>query len=122
MCMLDKIVEIGELLDFYGALLTEKQQRSLELHFMCDLSLSEIADELGVSRQAVYDMIHRSEQVLAEYEQKLGLISRRRQEREALQEILRILEADHSGNCVTAAAREKLSELLGNDRREQSDL
>lgn len=110
--MLDKILEIGALLDFYGALLTEKQRRSLELHFMCDLSLSEIADELGVSRQAVYDMIHRSEQVLTEYEQKLGLLSRRRQEHETLKEILELL-ASSGDHCAVAKAKEKLSGLLG---------
>ena len=79
--MLEKIVRIGRLFDLYSALLTEKQQRCVELHYLQDFSLSEIAEELCVSRQAVHDMLRRAEHILEEYEGKLRLLERQEQER-----------------------------------------
>ena len=90
--MLDKLLKISVLFDFYGALLTEKQRRCLEMHFLNDLSLSEIADQFGVSRQAVYDIVHRSEQVLEEYEKRLGLVERYRREKQEIQAIYDAVE------------------------------
>ena len=55
--MIEKMLRIGRLYDCYGALLTENQQKCLELHYLQDLSLGEIAAELSVSRQAVNDML-----------------------------------------------------------------
>ena len=74
--MLDKVLQIASLIDFYGALLTEKQRRCLELHYLEDWSLAEIAGEFDVSRQAVHDILRRSEQLLVSYEERLGLIER----------------------------------------------
>lgn len=74
--MLDKVLKIASLIDFYGALLTEKQRRCLELHYLEDWSLAEIAGEFDVSRQAVHDILRRSEQLLVSYEERLGLIER----------------------------------------------
>ena len=79
--MIDKLFRIGLLFDFYGALLTEKQQYCLEMHYLRDLSLSEIALEMSVSRQAVHDIIRRSEQLLEDYEEKLKLVERHQRER-----------------------------------------
>ena len=64
------------LLDFYGELLTEKQRRCCDLHFNEDLSLGEIAEQLGISRQGVWDNIRRGESTLREIETKTGLIRR----------------------------------------------
>ena len=64
------------LLDFYGELLTDKQRRCLELHCNEDLSLSEIAEQCGVSRQGVWDNIRRGEAALREMEEKTGLVRR----------------------------------------------
>ena len=58
---MEQFLYLSELFDLYGALLTERQQRCLELHLYEDFSLSEIGEELGISRQAVYDNIHRAE-------------------------------------------------------------
>ena len=55
------------LLDFYGELLTDKQRECFDLHFNEDLSLSEIAEQLSISRQAVWDNIRRAELSLSEY-------------------------------------------------------
>lgn len=64
------------LLDFYGELLTDKQRECCELHFNEDLSLAEIAEQCGVSRQGVWDNIRRAEASLAQIEEKTGLIRR----------------------------------------------
>ena len=64
------------LLDFYGALLTDKQRECFDLHYNEDLSLSEIAEQCGISRQGVWDNIHRAESAMQEIETKTGLIRR----------------------------------------------
>lgn len=64
---------ISELLDRYGAVLTEKQQRILDGYYNNDLSLSEIAENEGITRQGVSDFVKRSEVQLLELEEKLGL-------------------------------------------------
>ena len=64
------------LLDFYGELLTEKQRECYDLHFNEDLSLSEIAEQSGISRQGVWDNIRRAEAPLRDLEEKTGLVGR----------------------------------------------
>ena len=64
------------LLDFYGQLLTEKQRECYDLHYNEDLSLSEIAEQSGSSRQAVWDNIRRAEAALKDTEEKTGLVKR----------------------------------------------
>lgn len=73
---MEKIVEQGLLYDFYGELLTEHQQRIYEDAVYNDLSLSEIAQEQGISRQGVHDLIKRCNLILEDYESKLHLIER----------------------------------------------
>ncbi len=68
---LDKNIEMGMLLDFYGALLTDKQSSYMHMHFYDDMSLAEIADIEHISRQAVHDTLKRAEETLIEYETKL---------------------------------------------------
>lgn len=71
------------LLDFYGELLTEKQRECYDLHYNEDLSLAEIAEQCGISRQGVWDNIRRAETTLREFEEKTGLVRRvTEQERE----------------------------------------
>ncbi len=66
-----KVEYIG-LIDLYGKLLTENQQELLSLYYGCDLSLSEIAEQKGVSRQSVSESLTKSRKQLREYEEKLG--------------------------------------------------
>lgn len=80
------------LLDFYGELLTDKQRECCDLHFNEDLSLGEIAEQLGISRQAVWDNIRRGESTLEETERKTGLIRRFSGNREKLDELAGIFE------------------------------
>ncbi|MCQ2558328.1 MAG: YlxM family DNA-binding protein [Oscillospiraceae bacterium] len=75
------------LLDFYGELLTEKQRECFDLHINEDLSLSEIAEQSGISRQGVWDNIRRAEAALQEMEEKTGLIRRFSETRAALEQI-----------------------------------
>lgn len=74
--------EISLLYDFYGELLQASQQRVIELYVNDDLSLSETAQILGISRQGVRDSLARAERKLAEYEAKLGLLKAHRERRE----------------------------------------
>lgn len=80
------------LLDFYGDLLTEKQREYFDLHYNSDLSLYEIAEQSGVSRQAVWDIIRRAEQSLNGYEAKTGLVARAARRRETVEELRAIAE------------------------------
>ena len=75
------------LLDFYGELLTDKQRECYDLHVNEDLSLSEIAEQSGVSRQGVWDNIRRAEAALRQTEEKTGLIRRFRQTRQSLESL-----------------------------------
>ena len=70
---MEKHVRIGCLLDFYGELLTKRQQSILDEHYNQDLSLSEIAQRRDVSRQAVLDTLRRGEAQLERWEEKLGI-------------------------------------------------
>lgn len=87
-------MRLGRLFDIYGGLLTEKQYLCLNLYFNDDLSLSEISEELGVSRQAVHDLLKRVEQTLERYETKLGLLSREERDRAKLQTVIDLLAAE----------------------------
>ena len=75
------------LFDFYGDLLTDKQRE------YCDLSLFEIAEMNGTSRQAVWDIIRRAEQTLRQIEEKTGLVARAMQRRQTLAEIAAEVDA-----------------------------
>ena len=71
--MFEKNLEIGYLLDFYGEILPERRRDIMDLYYNDDLSLSEIAEQMGITRQAVRDSIKKTEQELFFYEEKLGL-------------------------------------------------
>ncbi|MBZ2173900.1 DNA-binding protein [Schnuerera sp. xch1] len=74
--MIDKLVEVGILFDFYGKLLSEKQYTAIELYYIYDLSLAEIGEELGISRQGVFDTLKRAEENLYEFENTLKLVNK----------------------------------------------
>lgn len=72
---IEKTNRMNALFDFYSTLLTEKQMNYMELYYADDFSLGEIAEEFGVSRQAVYDNIKRTSRILENYEKKLHMYS-----------------------------------------------
>lgn len=73
---LEKLERQGLLYDFYGELLTQHQKCIYEDAVFNDLSLSEIADEQGISRQGVHDLIKRCDKILNDYENKLHLVEK----------------------------------------------
>ncbi len=96
--MLDKTNRVNLLFAFYEPLLTEKQQTFLKCYFHDDFSLGEIAAEFSISRQAVYEHIKRAEQVLENYEVKLGLVRKyemRHTYMEQLSEVLKYIPQEH---------------------------
>lgn len=90
--MLDQLARVARLYDFYGPLLTPRQRKWLELHYHHDLSLGEIAEEEGISRQAVYDGLQRAVKALEDYEARLGYLQRELTFREQLAAAIRHLE------------------------------
>ena len=88
----DDITQASLLYDFYGQLLSKRQNQVMKLYHEENLSLSEIASEFDISRQGVHDALKNAERSLAEYERKLGLIAKFRQSREAVDEIDEIID------------------------------
>lgn len=88
---MEKLSEIVFLLDFYGGLLTEKQRQVVSYHFEEDMSLSEISEILDISRQAVHDLIKRSEKILIDYENELGLVKRYLDQKEKLKVVKELI-------------------------------
>lgn len=104
--MLEKTTKLILLYDFYQDLLTEKQKQFIELYFQDDLSLGEIAEETGISRQAVYEHIKRAETLLEDYEEKLKLLEKFEKRNRIIEELLENVEQieDHDGKQL----REKI--------------
>lgn len=96
------------LFDFYQALLTDKQRSYMELYYLDDHSLGEIAESYGVSRQAVYDNIRRTEAMLEEYEEKLCLLEKFQQRTQMLSQ----LTMGITGQSMTAEEQLALIEQL----------
>lgn len=102
---MEKNVQLAMLLDFYGLLLTERQRDILSLHVQEDLSYGEIAQELGISRQGAADAVRKAGEQLAEYEKKLGMLTRHRRLSRAVDEMQAALDGP------TDTLREKLATL-----------
>lgn len=92
--LLEKTTRMNFLFDFYQALLTEKQRSYMELYYLDDLSLGEIAESYKVSRQAVYDNIRRTEAMLEEYEEKLGLFRKFQKRQEIIEKLTDAIKGD----------------------------
>ena len=111
---MEKIVEQGLLYDFYGELLTEHQRHVYEDVVFNDMSLSEIAEEQGISRQGVHDLVRRCDRILAGYEEKLGLVEKFNRTKKMVAEIKRLAGAyKESGDGSLVDRIEELSEEIG---------
>ena len=106
--MFEKNLNIGYLLDFYGELLPERKRSVMDMYYNEDLSLAEIAAEIGISRQGARDIIKKSEEELLFYEEKLGLAKRLKSIEICVSE-LREIDALHS---LPTEVSQKISELL----------
>jgi len=109
---MDKRVDVGLLLSFYGAMLTERQRDMLRLYYEDDLTLSEIAALCGVTRQGAYDLIRRGEGQLLSLETKLTLRARWVRVCEGLREVKGTLAGGDSAKALAM-----IDELL----REEED-
>lgn len=85
-------LEMTLLFDYYGELLTEKQRTCFDLHYNQDLSLGEIAEEAGISRQGVHDSLARAEAALLAMEEKTGCVARAGAQQRSLEVICRAAE------------------------------
>ncbi|MDW0111807.1 putative DNA-binding protein [Sporosarcina saromensis] len=92
--MLEKTTRVNFLYDFYQTLLTEKQRVYMQLYYLDDLSLGEIAEEYNVSRQAVYDNVRRTEAMLEDYENKLNLFSKFQDRMEIVEQLEQLVRGD----------------------------
>jgi len=104
---MDELTEISLLLDFYGQLITKRQFEILDLHYNNDYSLGEIAEQMNISRQGVYDNIKKGKAALSSLEEKLKLIGRFSEQRNKAKEILALLDSMDS-NMLSEQEAQKL--------------
>ena len=109
--MFEKNLQLSFLMDAYAGLLSDRQQRVLDLYYNQDLSLGEIADDVGISRQGVRDSIKKAERELYFFEEHLGLVARDSAVREAGERLL-ALPLD---GAMREAAEGLLAAALGED-------
>ena len=122
--MKSKPLEMSLLFDFYGETLTEKQRELFDLYYNEDLSLAEIAEHAGITRQGVRDSIKRAEHALREMEEKLGLVARYGGTERCAEELMREVErlrALNAGTLHSSEAEEiasRMASLLDQLRQE----
>ena len=110
---MEKKVEISMLCEIYGKLLTEKQLNIMDNYYNLDLSLSEIAENEGITRQAVRDIIKKGENKLFEFEEKLGIMKKTMKQEEKIANILSELT-----KIQTKFTDEQIAEILEHIRTE----
>ena len=104
-----KNLDITILLDFYGDMLTPKQREFLDYYYNEDLSLSEIAANVGITRQGVRDIIVRAEATLLDYEERTGIVARFQQRNadiDRAEEIARSISESAKGSDIANMAEE----------------
>ena len=114
---LNRKVDLAFLSAFYGGMLTDKQRRVLSLHCEEDLSLGEIADEVGITRQAVHETLSRAAARLTEMEDKLGAAARFRRMESGLEEALSSLRTKDN-----IKAEQILTELINYESEENNGI
>ena len=101
-------VYLSMLLDFYGTLLAPRQRECCDLYFNEDLSLSEIAEACGISRQGAWDNIRRGSEALEEIESKTGLLHRQTETGERLRQLAETLQSLETMCGENSALREQI--------------
>lgn len=115
---MEKIFKQALLYDFYGELLTEHQRSIYEDAVYNDMSLGEIAQEYGISRQGVHDLIKRCDKILQDYEDKLQLVNKFSRAKEKigriteLVEVLELEDADADSRCKLEEIRKVSADLM----------
>ena len=110
--MFEKNLKLACLLDFYGEVLSERKQAVLSMYYNDDMSLAEIADEVGISRQGVRDLIKKAEDELLFLEEKLGLFKTFREAQSHLGALSRRLDECNASPSIKAEV-DALTKLLG---------
>lgn len=103
---IESITRLNLLFDFYGGMLTGKQKELFELHYQFDLSLGEIAENFGVSRQAVHDLLRRTISQLDNYEERLQLLVKHQERIQLLTQLQQAID-----NADTELAQELVDKL-----------
>lgn len=116
---MEKFVMQTLLYDFYGELLTDHQKNIYESAVLNDMSLSEIAEEEGISRQGVHDIIKRCNKLLVGYEEKLHLIEKFQITKEKIEEIHRYAELAEKDNQEKIGEYLKKIEMISNEILEE---
>ncbi len=111
--MFEKNLKNGYLLDFYGEVLSQRKRQVMDLYYNDDLSLGEIAEEIGISRQGVRELIKKAEEELCFYEAHLGMAARFGRIREQADALLSRLETAGADEDIRQMAKElaKTAEL-----------
>ena len=107
-----KNLEISYLLDFYGEMLTQKQRDVMEQYYNDDLSLSEIAENFGITRQGVRDAIKHGEAALLELEEKIGFSARYRKLHEKLDQMERLVRDAKYANAASGLSVIEVNRVL----------
>ena len=110
--MTDKTLQMTLLFDFFGDLLTEKQREYFDLYYNEDLSLSEIAGNVGITRQGVRDAIKRAETQLFDMEKKLGIAERAKRTKDSLLAIEHCADQISEFNMNSALSKEINDEII----------
>lgn len=113
--MSEKNLYVSQLYDWYGALLSEKQKFAVEAYYNDDLSLSEIAESIGITRQGVRDQLKHAEQFLENCEEKLGFASKMQEIRDRSDSIVTLCAA-----CPAEKSADGGSEVLREIRKHAS--
>ena len=111
--MFEKNLKIACLLDFYGEILSQRKQSVLSMYYNDDMSLAEIADEIGISRQGVRDLIKKAEEELVFFEEKLGLYKTFREAQAHLDNLKKALDATEDCSSALREDVEALFRILG---------
>ena len=109
--MFEKNMKIGFLLDFYGDVLSDRKRTVLDYYYNDDMSLAEIALEIGISRQGVRDLIKKAEEELCFYEEKLGLAERFRNTQRLAERLIKQLNDAEVGEDIRRTATD-LAEIV----------
>ena len=109
--MFEKNLKIGYLLDFYGDILPDRKREVLDYYYNDDLSLAEIAEEIGISRQGVRDIIKKAEEQLLFYEEKLGLAKKFADAQHHAARALELCERGEVGEGLIAEIRSLLQSV-----------
>ena len=112
---MDKNVQIGLLFSFYRNMLTDRQTECIDLYYNEDLSLAEISEHLGITRQGVRDNIKRAEHIMYDTEERLGLVSKFlgiKEKLEKIDDIIRDIEKSPNIRMLSDDIKHKINNIL----------